>query len=68
LNLAWNIGWAVGPYVSGVVQDRYGFTPLFIATGVLYAIANFLTWSFFRGTENLPVPPKPVVPAAEFIE
>ncbi len=47
-NLAWNVGWAVGPYISGVVQQRYGFSPLFISTAILYGIAIFLTWIFFR--------------------
>jgi MFS family permease len=47
-NLAWNVGWAVGPYISGMVQQRWGFTPLFISTAILYAIAISLTWAFFR--------------------
>jgi len=47
-NLAWNVGWTVGPYFSGVVQQRYGFSPLFISTAVLYAIGISLTWIFFR--------------------
>jgi MFS family permease len=47
-NLAWNVGWAVGPYISGLVQQRWGFAPLFINTAVLYAIAIGLTWVFFR--------------------
>ena len=47
-NLAWNVGWTVGPYLSGVVQERWGFTPLFINTAVLYAVAIGLTWLFFR--------------------
>lgn len=47
-NLAWNVGWAVGPYLSGVVQQRWGFTPLFINTAVLYAVGISLTWIFFR--------------------
>jgi MFS family permease len=47
-NLAWNVGWAVGPYLSGLVQQRWGFTPLFINTMVLYAVAILLTWVFFR--------------------
>jgi len=45
---AWNFGWAVGPYISGLVQEKYGFTPLFINTAVLYGIAIGLTWVFFR--------------------
>jgi MFS family permease len=47
-NLAWNVGWTVGPYVSGLVQQRWGFAPLFINTAILYAIAITLTWIFFR--------------------
>ncbi len=52
LSLSWNIGWAVGPYLSGVVQARYGFAPLFIATSVLYFIAIALTWYFFVKMES----------------
>ena len=51
-NLAWNVGWAVGPYISGVVQQRYGFSPLFASTAVLYAIGISLTWVFFRPRED----------------
>ncbi|MGE5073758.1 MAG: MFS transporter [Anaerolineae bacterium] len=68
LNVSWNIGWAVGPYVSGVVQQRYGFAPLFIATAVLYALANVLTWSFFRHTENAVIIPQAALPAVELAE
>jgi MFS family permease len=54
--IAWQIGWVFGPYVSGVVQEFYGFTPLFVATGVLYGAAILLTWVFFgRGQASLPV-------------
>lgn len=47
-NLAWNAGWAVGPYISGLVQQRYGFSPLFISTAVLYGAAILFVWIFFR--------------------
>ncbi len=47
-NLAWNVGWAVGPYLSGLVQQRWGFSPLFINTAVMYTIGISLTWIFFR--------------------
>ncbi len=47
-SLALNVGWAVGPYISGLVQQRYGFSPLFISTAVLYAISILLVWIFFR--------------------
>jgi MFS family permease len=52
LNIAWQIGWSVGPYLSGVVQVRYGFTPLFLATTVLYLMAIGTMWLFFRNTEK----------------
>jgi MFS family permease len=57
LNLSWNIGWAVGPFISGVVQQNYGFAPLFIATAVLYFVAVLLQWRFFDKVDRLaPVP------------
>ncbi len=52
MNIAWQIGWSVGPYVSGIVQERYGFTPLFIATTILYLLAIGLTWILFRNSEK----------------
>jgi MFS family permease len=56
-NLAWNIGWTVGPYISGLVQQRYGFSPLFVSTAVLYAIGIGITWIFFRpGSRLEPLP------------
>ncbi len=53
--LMWEVGWAVGPYLSGVVQARWGFAPLFISTAVLYTLAIGLTWLFFRDKETEPV-------------
>jgi predicted MFS family arabinose efflux permease len=50
---AWQMGWAVGPYLSGVVQEQYGFTPLFITTAVMYAASIVLTWVFFRSREEV---------------
>jgi MFS family permease len=47
LNLSWNLGWAVGPFVSGLVQQSYGFQPLFIATALLYFLAIGAQWGFF---------------------
>ncbi len=52
LNLSWNIGWAVGPYISGLVQEQYGFSPLFIATSILYLAAIIITWNFFVRMES----------------
>jgi predicted MFS family arabinose efflux permease len=52
LNIAWQIGWSVGPYISGIVQEQYGFTPLFISTTLLYLVAIGVMWRFFRDVEQ----------------
>ncbi len=46
----WQGGWALGALVSGFVQVRWGFAPLFPCTVVLYAIAIVITWRAFRGS------------------
>jgi MFS family permease len=53
LNIAWQIGWSVGPYLSGVLQEQYGFTPLFIATTILYLLSIGMMWRYFGHTEQL---------------
>ncbi len=65
LNLSWNMGWAVGPYVSGVVQQNSGFTPLFIATAILYGLAILFTWAFFRHSEQEADRQQSILAAAE---
>jgi MFS family permease len=54
LNISWMAGWAVGPLISGVVQQNYGFTPLFIGTLVLYTLSTALVWIFFHDSEPQP--------------
>jgi MFS family permease len=49
---AWQLGWAAGPYLSGLVQEQYGFTPLFLTTAVMYGVSILITWAFFRGSEK----------------
>jgi len=51
LMLSWEIGWVIGPLVSGFMQEKYGFTPLFIATSILYTSGVALIWHFFRDHE-----------------
>jgi MFS family permease len=68
LGLSWNIGWAVGPYISGVVQENYGFTPLFIATAILYFLAILLTWNFFVREESAAIPRPAVIETPEVVE
>jgi MFS family permease len=68
-NLAWQFGWAVGPFLSGLVQERYGFAPLFVATCVLYGASTWLTWIFFHkkgvGAQPCPITGEPL-PAEPF--
>jgi MFS family permease len=52
LTLMWQVGWAVGPYISGLVQAGYGFAPLFVTTASLYTVATALMWLFFRRAEG----------------
>lgn len=52
MTIAWTTGWAVGPYISGIVQQRWGFTPLFISTGILYGLAILTSWVFFHQHEH----------------
>jgi MFS family permease len=52
LNTAWTLGWAIGPFISGVVQQRVGFTPLFITTIVFYGLATGLMWRFFQKMDS----------------
>ena len=52
LNISWQVGWSVGPYLSGLVQEKYGFTPLFLATGGLYLVAILTMWAFFQKAER----------------
>ena len=68
LSLSWNIGWAVGPFISGIVQQRYGFAPLFIATAILYFVAVTIIWTFFKGAEKIPAFPPTIVKSPEFLD
>ncbi len=52
LGLCWSIGRGIGPGISGVVQQRFGFTPLFLTTGATYLGAALLLQGFFGGVEE----------------
>lgn len=56
LALAWGSGTAIGPYISGLVQMRWGFSPLFMATALLYTAAALWALAFFRDAEALRQP------------
>lgn len=50
--IGWQAGQASGIFISGLVQARLGFSPLFITTGILYIIAIYMTWVYFRPGEK----------------
>ena len=54
VEMAWQVGWVIGPAVSGAVQARAGFAPLFLATSALYALGTALTFVMFRDAEGTP--------------
>jgi MFS family permease len=53
--LSWQAGWMVMPLLSGVIQERSGFTPVFLIAAVLLATGNFFKWIFFTRTKEKPV-------------
>jgi MFS family permease len=61
LTLSWQTGWALMPTISGFIQVRYGFTPIFITTAVLYALSTILIWIFFSKSEEV-IPVKTTAP------
>jgi MFS family permease len=52
LGLVWSIGRGIGPGISGVVQQRFGFTPLFLTTGATYLVAAVLLSTFFGAARH----------------
>ena len=52
VQMSWQVGWMVGPVISGAVQARVGFSPLFLATGTFYALSAGLLYYFFRDAES----------------
>jgi len=63
LGLIWSIGRGIGPGISGVIQQRFGFAPLFLATGGTYLTAAVLLSAFFgRGRQTVARSSLPAVP------
>jgi hypothetical protein len=58
----------VGPFISGIVQERYGFTPLFITTAILYFVSIVLAWIFFKNMEDTKAIPQSVMQSPEYIK
>ncbi len=51
-SVGWQTGQVLGIFISGLVQTRFGFSPLFITTGILYSVSILLTWFYFRPSEK----------------
>ncbi len=46
-SMAWNLGWAFSPSLSGWLQVRYGFAPIYLMVIVIYTVSVWLYWKFF---------------------
>ena len=59
INAAYSAGYLVGPLISTLVQARYGFAPLFIATAICYGLAVLAYSWFFVRAMGAPVGARP---------
>jgi MFS family permease len=57
VSMANNFGWAFSPIISGLLQVKYGFNPVFMMTIILYSIAVFLYWYFFWPRKTAEISP-----------
>ena len=58
MSMSWDAGWSTAPLVSGLVQVRAGFTPLFVATTIVYTLALTAVYGFFVRPARGPSPGK----------
>ena len=54
MGMGWNIRWSVGPYLSGMMQLRLGFPPIFLIAVGTYLVGTILPCLFFAKTDPLP--------------
>jgi MFS family permease len=54
MGMSWNIGWTVGPYLSGYMQahPNIGFKPIFVITCTLYVVAAVLEKLYFQRMDD----------------
>ncbi|MCW4013378.1 MAG: MFS transporter [Candidatus Bathyarchaeota archaeon] len=52
-NMAWILGFTVGPYLGGLISNRYGYDVFFIASAGVIAVSLGLILSSIRGTIEL---------------
>ncbi|HSQ27474.1 MAG TPA: MFS transporter [Anaerolineales bacterium] len=56
VSMSWNFGWAFSPMISGWIQVRYGFGPVFLGTIVFYLISVWLYYVFFWNKQPVKQP------------
>jgi MFS family permease len=47
LSTGWNVGWSIGPFVSGLLQPHVGWEALFVGTVLFYTTSLVCTYQFF---------------------
>jgi MFS family permease len=54
MGMSWNIGWTIGPYLSGYMQasPSIGFPPIFVITCTFYVVAAILEKVFFQRMDD----------------
>ena len=54
MGMSWNIGWTIGPFLSGYMQENpnIGWQPIFVITCVLYVAAAILSKVFFQRIDD----------------
>ena len=52
MSTGWNVGWSVAPYISGLLQPRVGWGPLFVGTVIFYSLSLTLVYLFFVRYES----------------
>jgi MFS family permease len=52
LMMSFQTGWAIGPFLSSLLQEHIGFQPIFLISGTIYSLSMFIFWYFFRNKED----------------
>jgi MFS family permease len=54
MGMSWNIGWTIGPWLSGYMQanPNIGFQPIFVITCFFYILASILSRVFFQRLDD----------------
>jgi MFS family permease len=64
VSMSWNVGWTISPTISGQLQVRYGFDPVFVGIIGAYVVAIYLYWRFFWRDDRAPLVDAAIEPAA----